>query len=188
MPLWRRPAAAACALAPPRQPAPCSPAGRPAIAAPPCLPACLPILPGKEFQRQAVEALSSVLAALAAALEQQGLDAGRLARLCEQALQQEAARLEAGVAALAGPLGESQRTISREVVKPAVRAPCWALLRPAVPGCCGLGTPCSCTRPPGAPATCPVLPTAAAVHRRPIVRLASARHTLPQLIGRSGSA
>lgn len=94
---------------------------------PPPPPAC------REFQRQAEGALRVALGALAGALQGQGLDAARLARLCEQALHEEAARLEAGVAALLGPLGESQRSLSRDVVKPTVRLPLLPLLRRAQP-------------------------------------------------------
>ncbi|PSC69626.1 tat pathway signal sequence [Micractinium conductrix] len=75
----------------------------------------------QEFCGLARTALSRALAQLKDTLQGLGLDSHRVERLCTQAAQEEARRLREGVEAILGPVGEKQRDLSRDVIKPTVK-------------------------------------------------------------------
>ena len=58
-----------------------------------------------------------------AALAGLGLDPQRLERLCSQVLQEGGGRLGEEVEAMLGPVGEKQRDLSRDIIKPTVGGP-----------------------------------------------------------------
>ncbi|KAL4423152.1 hypothetical protein ABPG77_007805, partial [Micractinium sp. CCAP 211/92] len=73
------------------------------------------------FRARAEAALAEALEGMRDGLQKLGLDSHHVERLCAQALQEERRRLQEGVDALMGPVGEKQRDLSRDVIKPTVK-------------------------------------------------------------------
>jgi hypothetical protein len=65
-------------------------------------------------------ALRAALGGVRGALAKLGLDPQRLERLCSQVLQEEGGRLGEEVEAMLGSVGEKQRDLSRDIIKPTV--------------------------------------------------------------------